>query len=229
MNEESGTDQGLVTVDWRTYMRCHDGCGKIAPCNRKPPSDELVNRENTKEAALQALMIAGLKGDAAAYRVLLSELSGHLRAYYRSKLVRAGRGTEETEDLVQESLMAVHTRRHTYDPSQLLMPWVYAIARYKLIDHLRQSQSTWANVPIEDASEIVAADGEPATESNLDLNTLLARLPDKVRLAIQYVKLDGLSVVEAAARCGISESAVKINVHRGLKKLSAVISQEKTK
>ncbi len=96
MNEESGTDQGLVTVDWRTYMRCHDGCGKIAPCNRKPPSDELVNREDTKEAALQALMIAGLKGDAAAYRVLLSELSGHLRAYYRSKLVRAGRGTEET-------------------------------------------------------------------------------------------------------------------------------------
>src|SRR5262245_37382729 len=53
---------------------------------------------------------------------------------------------------------------------QLLTPWVYAIARYKLIDHLRQSQSTLTNVPIEDASEIIAADGEPATESNLDLN-----------------------------------------------------------
>jgi hypothetical protein len=65
--------------------------------------------------------------------------------------------------------------------------------------------------------------------SNLDLNKLLAMLPDKVRLAIQYVKIEGLSVVEAAARCGISESAIKTNVHRGLKELSAVISQEKTK
>ena len=188
-----------------------------------------MKRENAKEASLRTLMIAGLNGDTAAYRALLSGLSGHLRAYYRGKLVRAGRGTEETEDLVQEALMAVHTRRHTYDPTQLLTPWVYAIARYKLIDHLRQSQSTLTNVPIEDASEIIAADGEPATESNLDLNKLLARLPDKVRLAIQYVKIEGLSVVEAAARCGISESAIKTNVHRGLKELSAVISQDKTK
>src|SRR5262245_12912370 len=183
-----------------------------------------MKRENAKEASLRTLMIAGLNGDTAAYRALLSGLSGHLRAYYRGKLVRAGRGTEETEDLVQEALMAVHTRRHTYDPTQLLTPWVYAIARYKLIDHLRQSQSTLTNVPIEDASEVMA----PATESNLDLNKLLARLPDKVRLAIQYVKIEGLSAVEAAARCGISESAIKTNVHRGLKELSAVISQEKT-
>jgi len=64
-------------------------------------------------------------------------------------------------------------------------------------------------------------------ESHFDLNKLLARLPDKARLAIQYVKIEGLSVVDAAARCGISESAIKMNVHRGLKQLSAAISQEK--
>ena len=174
-------------------------------------------------------MIAGLGGDGAAYRTLLSELSGHLRVHYRGKLVRAGRTTEETEDLVQEALMAVHTRRHTYDPTQLLTPWVYAIARYKLIDYLRQNQSALTNVPIEDASEIIAADSDQAMESHFDLNKLLARLPDKVRLAIQYVKIEGLSVVEAAARCGVSESAIKMNVHRGLKQLSAVISQEKPK
>ena len=188
-----------------------------------------MKTENAKEASLRTLMIAGLGGDGAAYRALLSELSGHLRAYYRGRLVRAGRGMEETEDLVQEALMAVHTRRHTYDPTQLLTPWVYAIARYKLIDHLRQNQSTLTNVPIEDASEIIAADSAQAMESNLDLNKLLTRLPDKVRLAIQYVKIEGLSVVEAAARCGISESATKMNVHRGLKQLSSVISQEKAK
>ena len=89
-----------------------------------------MKTESAKEAALRTLMIAGLSGDATAYRALLSELSGHLRAYYRGKLVRAGRGMEETEDLVQEALMAVHTRRHTYDPTQFLTPWVYAIARY---------------------------------------------------------------------------------------------------
>ena len=125
--------------------------------------------------------------------------------------------------------MAVHTRRHTYDPAELLTPWVYAIARYKLIDHLRQSRSRLANVPIEDAFEVMAADDRTAAESRLDLTRLLGKLPEKVRLAIQYVKIEGLSVVEAAARCGISESAVKINVHRGLKALSRVISEEKVK
>jgi RNA polymerase sigma-70 factor (ECF subfamily) len=187
-----------------------------------------MNSQMKREAELQALMVAGLEGDASAHRALLQALSGHLRAYYRNKLGRAGRGPEEAEDLVQEALIAIHTRRRTYDPAEPLTPWVYAIARYKLIDHLRHSQPRLADVPIEDASEITAADDCTATESNLDLTKLLAKLPPKVRLAIRYVKIEGLSVVEAAARCGVSESAVKINVHRGLKALSAVISEEKS-
>jgi len=127
-----------------------------------------MKAESIKEASLRALMIAGLAGDGVAYRTLLSELSGHLRAYYGARLVRAGRGTAEVEDLVQEALIAVHARRHTYDPAQLLTPWVYAIARYKRIDHLRQNRSTRANVPIEDATEIIAADDGPAMESHFD-------------------------------------------------------------
>ncbi len=188
-----------------------------------------MKRGSTKEAELRALMVAGQKGDASSHRALLSALSGHLRAYYRSKLIRTGRGPEETEDLVQQALMAIHTRRHTYDPGELFTPWVYAIARYKLVDHLRRSQAAMANIPIDDASEIMASDDRAATESELDLNKLLAKLPARIRLAIQCVKIEGLSVVEAAARCGISESAIKINVHRGLKRLSAMISQEKAK
>jgi RNA polymerase sigma-70 factor (ECF subfamily) len=197
--------------------------------NGKSSSDELTKAESAKETSLRALMIAGLGGDSTAYGALLSELSVHLRAYYRGKLVRTGRGTEETEDLVQEALIAVHTRRHTYDPTRLLTPWVYAIARYKLIDHLRRHQSTLTNVPIEDASEIIAADGGQPTDAHFDLNKVLARLPDKIRLAVQYVKIEGLSVVEAAARCGISESAVKMSVHRGLKQLRAMISREESR
>src|SRR5262249_38683968 len=122
-----------------------------------------------------------------------------------------------------------HTRRHTYDPDRLLTPWVYAIARYKLIDHLRRYQPASRNVPIEDVAEIFAADESRAMDGHFDLGKVLARLPDKIRLAVQHVKIEGLSVVEAAARCGISESAVKMNVHRGLKQLRAMISREQSR
>lgn len=181
------------------------------------------------EAELRTLMIAGQQGDASAHRTLLSALGGHLRAYYQRKLVGAGRSPAETEDLVQEALMAVHTRRHTYEPAEPLTPWIHAIARYKLIDYLRKTRSTLGDVPIEDASELLASDEQIATESSVDLQKLLSTLPERVRLAIRYVKIEGLSVVEAAARCGISESAIKINVHRGLRALSAAISEESPK
>ena len=184
-----------------------------------------MDKGSTKERELRALMIASQSGDAASHRRLLSELAGYLRGYFRNRLLRAGRPGEETEDLVQEALLAIHNRRDTYDPSELLTPWVYAIARYKLIDHLRKSQSQVSDVPLEDASEVMAADDQSANESSIDLGRLLAMLPEKVRMSIQYVKIDGLTVAEAAARCHLSESAVKINIHRGLKALSTLVSR----
>jgi RNA polymerase sigma-70 factor (ECF subfamily) len=179
------------------------------------------------EAELGALMKAGLGGDAAAYRSLLSRFSASLRAYYKGRLARIGRSATEAEDLMQEALMAIHTRRHTYDPAEALTPWVYAIARYKLIDHLRRTRAAMADVPIEDAEDIMAQDDHVGTESANDLTRLMGQLPEKMRRAIQSVKLDGLSVAEAASRCGMSESAVKVNVHRGLKALGASIAREK--
>ncbi len=179
------------------------------------------------EAELKALMIASLGGDAAAHRTLLSRLSGHLRAYYKGRLARIGRGPTEAEDLMQEALMAIHTRRHTYDPAEPLTPWVHAIARYKLVDYLRRTRASYANVPIDDAEGVIARDDNVGTESAYDLKRLMAKLPDKMRRAIQSVKLDGLSVAEAAARCHMSESDVKVSVHRGLKALAAAIAQEK--
>ena len=179
------------------------------------------------EAELWALMKASLRGDAAAYRTLLSRLSANLRAYYKGRLARIGRSAAEAEDLMQDALVAIHTRRHTYDPAQALTPWVYAIARYKLIDHLRHTRASMADLPIEDAKEITAQDDYVGTESANDLTKLMNQLPEKMRRAIQAVKLDGLSVAEAASRCGMSESAVKVNVHRGLKALTASIAREK--
>jgi RNA polymerase sigma-70 factor (ECF subfamily) len=179
------------------------------------------------EAELRALMRASLGGDATAYRTLLSRLSANLRAYYKGKLARIGRSATEAEDLMQEALMAIHTRRHTYDLAEALTPWVYAIARYKLIDHLRRTRASMADLSIEDAEEIMAQDDYVGTESANDLTKLMSKLPEKMRRAIQAVKLDGLSVAEAATQCGMSESAVKVNIHRGLKALVDSIGRER--
>lgn len=180
------------------------------------------------EAELKQLMVAGLDGDVAAYRNLLERISRLLRSYYRTKLSRIGREGTEAEDLMQEVLMAIHTRRHTYDTNEPFLPWMYAVARYKLIDHLRRTRSSLANVPIDEAEEVIADEDYAGIESGHDLHKLMVDLPDKMRRAIECVKLEGLSVAEAAVRCGTSQSAIKVNVHRGLKRLAAGIAREKS-
>lgn len=177
------------------------------------------------EAELKALMLASQDGDADAHQRLLKRLSRHLRAYYKGKLTRVGRGATEAEDLVQEAVLAIHIQRHTYNPEEPLTPWVHAIARYKLIDFLRRTRASVADVPIDEANEITAQDDHLSVESSFDVLKLLNGLPEKMQCAIQAVKIDGLSVAEAARRCGISESGVKVSVHRGLKALARVIAQ----
>jgi RNA polymerase sigma-70 factor, ECF subfamily len=199
----------------------NEGCN----CNQTRGSDELMDVRSS-EPELRALMIAGLDGDAAAYRALLERLSGQLRAYFKGQINRVNRGPVEAEDLVQEALIAIHTRRHTYDRSQLFTPWVYAIARYKFVDYVRRTKLSASDVPIDEAEELTAHDDTAHAESTLDLERLLAEISPKARQAIQYVKLDGLSVSEAAARSGMSESAVKVSVHRGLQALARLISKE---
>lgn len=180
----------------------------------------------TDENDLKSLMLASLEGHAASHRALLSQLSGRLRAYYRGKLVRIGRGVVEAEDLVQETILAIHLKRHTYDPAEPLTPWVHAIARYKLIDFLRRTRTSLADVPIDEADTIAAHEDNVDAESTFDIGRLLERLPKNMRCSIEAVKLDGLSIAEAAKRCGISESGVKMGIHRGLKTLAAMIARE---
>jgi RNA polymerase sigma-70 factor, ECF subfamily len=159
----------------------------------------------THEIELKALMLASLDGDAASHRVLLDRLSRRLRAYYKGKLARIGRGAAEAEDLVQEAVLAVHLKRHTYDPAEPLTRWVHAIARYKLIDFLRRARTSLSDVPIDEADTIMAHDDNVDAESTYDVKRLMERLPKNMRCAIEAVKLDGLSIAEAAARCGISK------------------------
>src|ERR1700738_3627317 len=179
----------------------------------------------THEVELKALMLASQHGDAASHRALLDRLSRRLRAYYKGKLARIGRGAAEGDErvqggvVVQEAILAIHLKRHTYDPVEPLAPWVHAIARYKLIDFLRRTRASFADVPIDEADEVIAHDDNVSAESRYDVRRLMERLPKNMRCSIEAVKLDGQSIAEAAQRSGISESGVKMNIHRGLKAL----------
>lgn len=163
-------------------------------------------------------MEQGLKGDAAAHRQLLSELAVYLRVFYSRRL---GRGAPDLEDLVQETLIAVHTRRESYDPGRPFMTWAFSIARYKMIDHLRKS-GLRATEPIEDADDLFAEDAAEGATAAADLEKLMSRLTPNQRKAIRYVKIEGFSVAEAAQRSGLTSSNVKVSVHRGLSRLRAL-------
>jgi len=180
---------------------------------------------SASEDRLRDLLLRGLAGDAQAYHAFLKELSAHLRAFLRGRLSRL---PDEVEDLVQEALLAVHNQRHTYDAGQPLTAWVHAIARYKLIDLLRRRAGRDAlNDPLDDDLEVFSGSDTDADDARRDLAKLLERLPDRQRLPIIHMKLQGLSVGEAARAGGMSEAAVKVGVHRGLKALAAMIRDER--
>lgn len=176
------------------------------------------------EAELHGLMVRGLAGDSAAHRQLLLLLGERFRVFFRGRM-RVG-DPSIVEDLVQETLIAIHTRRESYNPNQPLRAWVYAIARYKLIDHFRRTRTTGKSIPVDEVDDLFSSDVADASDPARDVATLLAKLPAKQRLAIQLVKLEELSVKEAAQRTGMTESDIKISIHRGMKKLSALVGKE---
>ena len=156
-----------------------------------------------------------------AYHAFLKELSAHLRGFLRKRVTNL---PDDVEDLVQEALLAIHNQRHTYDSAQPLTAWVHAIAKYKLVDWLRRrSHREHLNHPWDDEMDVFSSAETDATEAKRDVHKLLLQLPDRQRLPIVYVKLEGMSVAEAADRTGMSVSAIKVGVHRGLKALAAKI------
>ena len=185
---------------------------------------EVTTRLNAGEDRLKDLLLRGLAGEQTAYRAFLQELSAHLRAFLRRRLLRL---PDEVEDLVQESLLAIHNQRHTYDAAQPLTAWVHAIAKYKLVDLLRRrSKRELLSDPLDEEFGVASASDTDAADARRDLGKLLARLPERQRLPIVHMKLEGLSVAQTAKLTGMSESAVKVGVHRGLKALAALIRED---
>jgi len=168
-----------------------------------------------REAQLRVWMTEGLDGDAAAHVKMLYAVVPLLLAFFGRRLPNRH---ADAEDLVQETLLAVHEKRATYDRGRPFTAWLYAIARYKLIDHCRRQRAT---VAVEDVTEILVIEGfEEATSAGMDVDRLLAGLSPKQAEVIRSTHLDGLSVSEAAKSAGIGESDVRVSVHRGLKALA---------
>lgn len=163
-------------------------------------------------------MRATLKGDASAYRALLTGLRPWLVQYF-SRRLKGG----DSDDLVQMTLLSLHEKRHTYDPSAPFMPWIAAVARHKLIDHVRKSGR---RVMVELDEDLMVDDfgGEAAAAmARKDVLALLKHLPPEQARLIRLHKLSELSVEEVARQTGHSPSNVKVIVHRGLKKLQGLI------
>ena len=182
------------------------------------------------EAALRPAFLAGLEGDAAAYRRFLDLIGVRLRGFLRGHLMRAGiAGTDEAEDVLQETLLALHLSRHTYDPAIPVSAWAHAIARYKLIDHLRRSGRHRGHLPIDDEALALAVSAGAASDAKLDIERALAGLPERTRRLIDRVKLQGASLADAAQAAGMTETAAKVALHRGLKAMAKILTTRGTR
>lgn len=165
------------------------------------------------------LMAAAQDGHGGAYHRLLGELRGWLLRFYARRLPPAA-----VDDAVQDALIAIHQKRHTYDRERPFKPWLAAVARYKWIDRLRAMSRTAAD-PLEDDDVAVPDHGDAVVSATL-LEQLMAELKPAQAAVIRLVKLDGYSIQEASARTGQSSALVKVNIHRGITRLSAMIQRQ---
>ncbi len=171
------------------------------------------------ENALKRSFLSGVDGDQLLYKQFLTSVSIHLRAFFKKRLFQL---PDEIEDLVQETLLAVHNQRHTFERDQVITSWVYAIARYKMIDLFRaRSIKDALNDPLDDEMEIFAHSETDMFEAKRDLHVLLSGLPERQRLPIVHVKIEGLTVEQTAKLTGMTPSAIKVGIHRGLKALAS--------
>lgn len=166
-------------------------------------------------------MRAAISGDAVAYRRFLGSVTRSLRAMARRRIARAGLAVGDAEDVVQEVLLAIHLKRHTWDQSRPIGPWISAIARNKFIDSLRR-RGARADVPIENVVETLAAEEKEEGLGQHDLDRLLGRLRGRQRDIVRLVSMEGVSARQTAERLHMSEGAVRVALHRALRALAAL-------
>ena len=177
-----------------------------------------------REDEWTGLMRSAISGDSAAYHRLLKAVTPVLRAAARRGLARAGQPVDQSEDIVQDILLAVHLKRHTWDANAPFAPWLFAIARNKLIDALRR-RGRRIFVNIDDFAETLP--GEPAAEtaSASEVAAQLQSLPARQRDVLQSIAVESASIKDTAAKFSMSEGAVRVALHRGLASLTAKLRE----
>ncbi|MFZ0570534.1 MAG: sigma-70 family RNA polymerase sigma factor [Rhodomicrobium sp.] len=173
-----------------------------------------------EEAQWADWMRAANAGDSGAYKRLLEALAPFLRKLARQGFLKAGISSGDVEDVVQETLLAIHLKRQTWDADQLFTPWVRAIARNKLIDNLRR-RGNRIELPVEDFADILPAEQVSDELSVREAERLLGVLAGRQKEIVRAICVEGASIREAAARFGISEGATRVALHRGLGALAA--------
>lgn len=169
------------------------------------------------ETSMARLMAMAQDGDRAAYASLLEGCQHWLRRYLARRVP-----PHQLDDVVQETLMSVHRKRASYDPQRPFLPWLAAISRYRWVDHLRR---IYRNNETELDDNVAADSGEGEMIARISLERLFAHLPPAQIEAIKLVRIEGLSISEASQATGQSESLVKVNIHRGIKRLAALIEK----
>lgn len=170
------------------------------------------------DATMARLMTLSQAGDRQAYATLLAECQKWLKRFYARRIV-----PHQIDDLVQDTLLSLHQKIASYDPARPFLPWLAAIARYRWVDQLRKVYRADET----DFDESFAAENsEPAIVARISLDRMFSYLPPAQARVIELVKIKGLTISEASHASGQSESLVKVNIHRGLKKLATMIEKE---
>lgn len=189
-----------------------------------PNESKGVSSHDDFELTLKPLWLRAQAGDSEAYRLALAKIALRLRKFYSRRLQAL---PDEVEDLVQETLLALHLQRGTYDETLPVSSWVFAIARHKLVDlWRRRGRRESLNDSLDDLSEDQHPVGREELPSKRDLAVLLEQLPAPQRQAILLTKIEGLSMIEASERSGVSVAALKVQVHRGLKYLADLVRSD---
>lgn len=156
-------------------------------------------------------------GDARAYAQFLQAVTPILRGIVRAR--GGGLGEADCEDVLQEVLLAVHLKRHTWDASAPVRPWLYAITRYKVVDAFR-ARGRKIDVPIDDFAEVLAAEAGPDPTEATDMAKMIGMLDGRSAEIVRKIGLEGVSVAETGAALAMSEGAVRVALHRALKTLA---------
>lgn len=165
-----------------------------------------------RETELASELRAAIAGDERAYARFLVEIAALVRGFARRRIMQGG---IDPEDIVQETLLAIHLKRHTWREDAAVLPWVFAIARFKLVDAFRR-RGRGIEVDISGFAEILAEPEPEETAAPRDIDRALGGLAPVQRDVVCSISVEGRSIGETAAALGMSDTAVRVALHRGL-------------